>query len=330
MPLRKLNRQIALKALKEFDINDSLAFKEIYHLINKNNKVSISDLGYFIGPILNAGGRIGRSEYATELLSSNDKNIIKQRSLELFNLNIKRRIIESRILKNINFKELTNNKNEVIIHYDSNIKDGLIGIIASRLKDYFNRPSIVLTRSNNLLKGSARSVNGYNIGKVIQNLLDKKIILNGGGHNMAAGFSLNEKNFSKFKNFIQEDFIKKSVLLDDSFYYDSELSSNKLRQEFLNDLKKIEPFGSGNPAPSFLLKDLKVIKFNILKDKHISCILKSRFGSSINSICFDSINTQIGEHLQNYKRSFNVIGQINESFWNNKKFLQLVIKDLIL
>ena len=330
MPLRKLNRQIALKVLKEFDINDSLAFKEIYRLINKNNKVSISDLGYFIGPILNAGGRIGSSEYATELLSSNDKNVIKQRSLELFNLNIKRRIIETRILKNINFKELTNNKNEVIIHYDSNIKDGLIGIIASRLKDYFNRPSIVLTKSNNLLKGSARSVNGYNIGKVIQNLLDKKIILNGGGHNMAAGFSLNEKNFSKFKDFIQKDFIKKSVLLDDSFYYDSELSSNKLRQEFLNDLKKIEPFGSGNPAPSFLLKDLKVIKFNILKDKHISCILKSRFGSSINSICFDSINTQIGEHLQNYKRSFNVIGQINESFWNNKKFLQLVIKDLIL
>ena len=330
MPLRKLNRQIALKVIKEFDINDNLVFKEIYHLINKNNKVSISDLGYFIGPILNAGGRIGKSEHATELLSSNDSNIIKQRSLELFNLNIKRRIIESRILKNINFRELTNNKDKIIIYYDANIKDGLIGIIASRLKDYFNRPSIVLTKSNNLLKGSARSINGYNIGKVIKILLDKKIVINGGGHNMAAGFSLNEKNFLKFKTFIQKDYFKKSIHLDDSCYYDSELSSGRLSQEFFNDLKKIEPFGSGNPTPSFLFKDLKVIKYNILKEKHISCILKSRIGSSLNSICFDSINTQIGEHLQNYKKTFNVIAHINESFWNNKKFLQLVIKDLIL
>ena len=330
MPLRKLNRQIALKVLKEFDINDNLVFKELYHLINKNNKVSISDLGYFIGPILNAGGRIGKSNHATELLSSNDINTIKKRSLELFNLNLKRRIIESRILKNINFQELTNNKDEVIIHYDPNIKDGLIGIIASRLKDHFNKPSIVLTKSNNLLKGSARSVNGYNIGKVIQNLLNEKIVLNGGGHSMAAGFSLSQKNLTKLKTFIQKDYIKKSFLLDDSYYYDAELSSNKLSQEFFNELKKIEPFGSGNSAPSFLFKDLKVIKYNILKEKHILCILKSHIGSSINSICFDSINTQIGDHLQNYKKSFNVIGQINESFWNNKKFLQLVIKDLIL
>ena len=330
MPLRKLNRQIALEAIKEFNINDNLAFKEIYHLINKNNKVSISDLGYFIGPILNAGGRIGKSEHATELLSSNDINFVKKRSFELFNLNIKRRIIESRILKDINFKELTDNKDELIIYYDANIKDGLIGIIASRLKDYFNRPSIVLTKSNNLLKGSARSINGYNIGKVIKNLLDKKIVLNGGGHNMAAGFSLNEKNFLKFKKFIKKDYLSKSILLDNSYYYDSELSSSRLSQEFFNDLKKIEPFGFGNPTPLFLFKDLKVIKYNILKEKHISCILKSRFGSSLNSICFDSINTQIGEHLQSYKKTLNVIGHINESFWNNKKFLQLVIKDLIL
>jgi len=330
MPLRKLNRQIALKVLKEFDINDNFAFKEIYHLINKNNKISISDLGYFIGPILNSGGRIGKSKHATELLSSNDINTVKQRSLELFNLNLKRRMIESRILKNINFQKLMKQKDEIIIHYEPNIKEGLIGIIASRLKDYFNKPSIVLTKSNNLLKGSARSVNGYNIGKVIQNLVNEKIVLNGGGHDMAAGFSLSQKNLTKFKTFIQKDYIKKSFLLDDSYYYDAELSSNKLSQEFFNELKKIEPFGSGNPAPSFLFKDLKVIKYNILKEKHISCILKSQIGSSINSICFDAVNTQIGEHLQNYKRYLNVIAQINESFWNNKKFLQLVIKDLIL
>ncbi len=329
MPLRKLNRHIALNALKEFDINDNLAFKEIYSLIDKNNKISISDLGYSIGPILNSGGRIGKSKYATELLSSNDSNIIKERSLELFKLNIKRQVIESRILENIDFNKLTND-NEVVIYYNANIKEGLIGIIASRLKDYFNKPSIVLTKTNNILKGSARSVNGYNIGKVIQNLLSKKIITNGGGHSMAAGFSLIEKNFLNFKTFIQKDYLKKNVFLDSSYYYDSELSSYKLNQDFLNDLNIMEPFGTGNPAPTFLFKGLKVIKSRILKEKHISCILRSRTGSSINSICFNSINTKIGEYFLNYKKYFNVIAQINENFRNNKKSLQLIVKDLML
>ena len=330
MPLRKLNRLIALKVLNEFDVNDNSVFKEIYRLTDRNNRISISDLGYLVGPILNAGGRIGKSNHATELLSSNDRDIIKKRSFELFNLNIKRRLIESRILKDINFQEFNNNKKEVIIYYNANIKEGLIGIIASRLKDYFNKPSIVLTKSNNLLKGSARSVNDYNIGRVMQNLLNKEIIITGGGHHMAAGFSLFEKNFSKFKIFIQNDYIKKKVVFDKSYYYDSELSFHGLNQNFLNDLNKIEPFGTDNPTPTFLFKDLKVIKYSILKEKHFSCILKSRNGSSINSICFDSINTHIGEHFQNYKKYFNVIGQINENFWNNKKSLQLIIKDLIL
>ena len=83
---------------------------------------------------------------------------------------------------------------EVIIYYNPNINEGLIGIIAARLKDYFNKPSIVITASNELLKGSARSVYNYNIGRVIKNSLDQEIILNGGGHNMAAGFTLNINN----------------------------------------------------------------------------------------------------------------------------------------
>ena len=81
---------------------------------------------------------------------------------------------------------------DLIIYYNPNINEGLIGIIAARLKDYFNKPSIVITTSNELLKGSARSIYNYNIGRVIKNLLDKSIILNGGGHNMAAGFTLNK------------------------------------------------------------------------------------------------------------------------------------------
>ena len=91
---------------------------------------------------------------------------------------------------------------EIIIYYNPNINEGLIGIIAARLKDYFNKPSIVITASNELLKGSARSVYNYNIGRVIKNSLDQKLILNGGGHNMAAGFTLNRNRLKAFENYI--------------------------------------------------------------------------------------------------------------------------------
>ncbi len=330
MPLRKLNRLISLIALKEFDINDNRAFSELYYLSNKKNKININDLGYLIGPILNAGGRLGKSNYATELLSTDDPKIINKKSLELINLNIKRREIESIILDNLDYSKIKRDNKDVIIYYDSSINEGLIGIIASRLKDYFNKPSIVITKSNNLLKGSARSIYDYNIGKTIKKSLDKNIINSGGGHAMAAGFSLKKSNLKSFENFIIEDFTSRKIFQKNTFKYDSEIISTAFNKKFYNDIKKIEPFGEGNPYPTFLVKELKIIKTNIVKKKHISSILKSKNGNSIISIAFNSLNTKVGEHLLNYKKNITVVGEIKENFWNNKNSLQLIIKDIII
>ena len=330
MPLRKLNRLIALSALKNFDITKNLPLNTLFELNNKKNKIDINDLGYLIGPILNAGGRLGKSEYATELLSSNSDLVIKDRSNHLIRLNNKRKEIETLILSEIDFQKIEKENKDVVIYYNPNINEGLIGIIAARLKDYFNKPSIVITTSNNLLKGSARSVYGYNIGRIIKNSLDKDIIVNGGGHNMAAGFTLIKANLINFENYILDDFLKSSAVNNNIFSYESEVSSLAFNQDFYNDIKKLEPFGTGNSLPTFMLRDLKIIKPMVLNNKHISVILKSKTGFSIKSISFNSINTKIGEYLINYRNSINVIGQINENIWNNKKTLQLTIRDLIL
>ena len=330
MPLRKFNRLISIIALKEFNIQNSYVIKQLCNLSEKKNKITINDLGYLIGPILNSGGRLGKSSYATDLLSTTDVNTIKKKSLELFNLNKKRKKIESTILDNIDFKKIEKENQNIIIYYDPNINEGLIGIIAARLKDFFNKPAIVITSSNNLLKGSARSVYNYNIGRSVKNLLDHKIILDGGGHSMAAGFNLKKKNLSIFKKFIIKDFLDKKISLPNVFNYDAEVSSIAFNKDFYNDIKQIEPFGTGNPQPIFLIRDLKVITSKISNERHVSCILKSKIGFSINAISFYSLNSKIGEYLLNYKNYFNVLGEINENFWNNKKSLQLIIKDLIL
>ena len=330
MPLRKLNRLISIHALKEFKINNNYALSKLFDLNNKKNKLNISDLGYLIGPILNAGGRLGKSSYATELLSSNDLKIIDNRSVELIKLNNKRKDIETLILNEVNFDKIEKEKKNVIIYYNPNINEGLIGIIAARLKDYFNKPSIVITASGNVLKGSARSIYDYNIGRAIKGSLDKNIILNGGGHNMAAGFTLKKDNLKVFEDFMLKNFLKIGSSTNYSFNYDAEISSIAFNKLFFDDIKKIQPFGTGNPVPTFLFKDLKIIKTTIFNDKHISSIFKSKIGFSINSISFNSVNSKIGEYLLNYKKDLNVLGQINENIWNNKNSLQLTVRDLIL
>jgi single-stranded-DNA-specific exonuclease len=330
MPLRKLNRLIALTALKNFDITKNMPLNILFELNKKQNKITINDLGYLIGPILNAGGRLGKSRYATELLSSNNDQVIKDRSKYLIKLNNKRKEIETLILNEIDFEKIEKENKDVIIYYNPNINEGLIGIIAARLKDYFNKPSIVITASNELLKGSARSIYNFNIGRVIKNSLDKNIIIGGGGHNMAAGFTLDKENLKNFETYILEDFLKSNTANQNTFSYESEVSSLAFNQDFYDNIKKLEPFGTENSVPTFLLRDLKIVKPIVLNNKHISIILKSKTGFSIKSVSFNSIDTKIGEYLMSYKKYINVIGQINENIWNNKKTLQLTIRDLIL
>jgi len=245
-------------------------------------------------------------------------------------LNNKRKEVETLVLNEINFQKIEKENKEVIIYYNPNINEGLIGIIAARLKDYFNKPSIVITTSNGLLKGSARSVYNYNIGCVIKNSLNKNIITGGGGHNMAAGFTLNKNKLKDFENYILENFLKSNTVNNNIFLYESEVSSLAFNQDFYDDIKKLEPFGTGNSVPTFMIRDLRIIKPIVLNNKHISAILKSKAGYSFKSISFNSINTKVGEHLINYKNNINVIGQINENYWNNKKTLQLTIRDLVL
>ena len=147
---------------------------------------------------------------------------------------------------------------------------------------------------------------------------------------MAAGFTMKENNLKFLNDFIQKDFKKKVSGKDDSNNYDLEISPSFIKNNFLQDLNKLGPFGNLNFLPIFLIKNLKVIKLNVIKDKHISAILKPDTGASIRAICFNCLNSKLGHYLLNYKKKINIIAQIHENIWNNKKTIQLNIKDLIL
>ena len=330
MPLRKINKIIARNTINKFKIQNNLALNYIFKQYSIKRKLSVDDLGFLIGPIINSGGRLNSSNYGVELLSTDNLEIIKDRSNKLIALNNKRKIIEQNILDKIDFEKIKKENKNVIIYYKENLNEGLIGIIASRLKDYFNKPSIVITKSNDKLKASARSTSSYNIGYLIKSLVDNKIIDNGGGHNMAAGFTMKKNNIKLLDNFIQNDYSKKMFKIKDVNKYDMELSSSGIKMKFINEIDKLGPFGNYNFLPTFLIKNLTVIKFDIINNKHISVIIKPDVGISIKAVCFNCLNTKIGEYLLSYKKKINIIGQIHQNIWNNKKIIQLNIKDIIL
>ena len=264
------------------------------------------------------------------MLTSNNKDTLQKKTSELINLNNKRKKLEKNILNEINFTKISRKNKNVIIYHDNNMHEGLIGIIAARLKEYFNKPSIVLTKSNNLLKASARSTKNYNIGKIIKLLIDKNIIENGGGHNMAAGFSIKKKNLNLLDDFVQKDYLTNNQNFKLIFKYDSEISAAALNKDFYDEIDKLGPFGNDNELPIFLIKNVKIFKPKVVGENHISSIIKPSSGHSIKSICFNCANTKISEYLLSYKKKINIIAHIAENSFNNKKSIQLNIKDLFL
>jgi len=328
MPLRKINKIIAQNTINDFNLKDNIPLKYIFNQFSLKKKISVDDLGFLIGPIINSGGRLNYSNYAVDLLSTDNKEIIKKRADKLIILNNKRKEIEQTILSKIDFEKIKKENKNIIIYYQNNLNEGLIGIIAARLKDYFNKPTIVITKSNNILKASARSTPSFNIGILIKLLIDKNIIDKGGGHNMAAGFSMKKNNLKLLDDFIQNEYLKKTPHENETNKYDIELSASALNIKFLKDINKLGPFGNFNFSPIFLIKNVKIIKSQIVNNRHISAIIKPKIGSSIKAICFNCLNTNLGEHLLNNKNNINIIGQIYENFWNNKKSISLNIKDL--
>lgn len=329
MPLRKLNRTIAIDVLNNFDINKNNIFKQIYKISNKKNLLNINDLGFLFGPILNSTGRISNSSKATKLLITNNEEEQNKLIDELILLNQKRKNIEDKIINDIDLNKINKNENEVIVLNLNNINEGLIGIIAARIKEYFNKPTIIFTKTGNISKGSARSTDNFNIGKYIKLAIDKKIILSGGGHSLAAGVTIENDKINIFSKFInsQYNLIYKTYNLKQ---FISKISLSSVNLNFFNSINKLAPFGSGNHNPLFLIENLKVFKTSIIKNKYINCVLKSLNGKSINSISFNLFDSRISEILLNYKKEIKIIGQINQNLWNNKKTLQINIVDVII
>ena len=147
---------------------------------------------------------------------------------------------------------------------------------------------------------------------------------------MAAGFSIKKENLELFDNFIQNDYQKKNKKFKQLFTYDFEISQLTVNLDLYNEINKIGPFGNENLLPLFLIKNVNVTKFHIIDKNHVGVIIKTGVGKSLNSICFNCLNNNIGNYLLSYKKKINIIAEVTKNTWNNKNNIQLNIKDIIL
>ena len=326
MPLVNINRYIIKKAINDYHFKLFYFFDLILKKNKKNNKLIADDFGYVIGPILNSGGRLNKSNLAVELIISDNKLKIEKIYNQLALLNSKRKEIEKNILLNLDFEKLKKNKSNILIIKDIKIPEGLIGIIAARCVEKFNKPTIVVTQSGTKLKGSARSLDKINIGSIINNAVNLNILENGGGHEHAGGFSLKKENFHKFENYLDS---LKILSIKKQKKYVSKISSTALNINFINTIKKLEPFGSGNEKPLFFIENLKIFKPKIINKLHISCLLKDNKNKFYDSIAFNVVNSKIGEYLLNYKKEINVLAHLDISY-KNDRMVKINIIDIVI
>ena len=329
MPLRYINRIIAKNILQNFDFNKNYFFNKLFEISKINRPLNIEDLGFLIGPMINSSGRIGNPNKAVNLLIATENKLVDKLISELIELNKKRKNIEENIIKSLDFSKINNENTDVIILILNSVNEGLIGILASKIKEYFNKPSIVFTQSGNYLKGSGRSTENFNMGQLIKLGIDKDIIKHGGGHNLAVGLLIEKSKFNKFKDYMNLSY--KKIIKDNNIKkYVSKITLSAVNQNFYNELSLMEPFGSNNQNPVFLIENVTIVKSAIIKNKFVSCILGSKINKSVNAISFNLINSEISKYLLNYKKEIKILAQIKQNTWNNKKSLQLNILDVVI
>ncbi len=331
VPLKGLNRAFVKQGLKIIKSKKNLGIKTLLDICKIETNPTIYHLGFMLGPRINAGGRVGKCSHgANLLLGKNPKSSFKLAS-ELDKYNKERQILEKDLLQKILNETKDYSKDPVLILSGKNWHEGIIGIVAARLKDKFNKPVILISIEGDTGKASARSIVGFDIGSVIISATQDNILLKGGGHKMAGGFSIKIEKIDEFKKFVFKKFktINENLSKERPLFLDSIISPSAVNLEFFNKVFLLSPFGSGNPEPRFVIEDVKTINGKIVGEKHIKSILIGKDGSSIKTIAFNAIGGDLGEYLlKKNNKLFNIAGKLSLNEWKGQSNVEFIIDDI--
>jgi single-stranded-DNA-specific exonuclease len=331
VPLIELNRAFVKQGLKILKKRSNLGLKTLYDMCKINSQPTTYDLGFALGPRINAGGRVGKSSHGVELLLCNEPQVAYKIATDLDKSNQERKSIELLLTEKVSHEVKKYHNHPVLVLSGENWHEGVMGIVASRIKDKFNKPTFLISFNKEEGKGSARSIYGFDVGSEIIKAVQLGILQKGGGHKMAGGFLIKKKNIDIFRDQLIKDYEKLKInsTENENFYIDAIVSPSAINEEFYEHINYLAPFGSGNNEPKFMVEKLKVLKSYIVADKHIRSTLLGRDGSVIKTFAWNVVNTPIEAGLNiNNKKLINITGKIRLNEWKGNKSIEFIIEDL--
>ena len=336
VPITGENRVLAYFGLIQLNKNPRPGIAAVLRQAEQKNitekELTISDLVFLIGPRINAAGRLEKASDSVRLLLATNKDHAEKLAASINDLNSKRREFDNAIteeaLQMIDADEKMRNAKSTVI-FNENWHKGVIGIVASRLTDSYYRPTIVLTRSGNLITGSARSIKNFDIYDAIDSCSD--ILEHFGGHKYAAGLSLKPENLKEFSERF-EKYVSEHLEDDDltpELNVDIEMDFTNITPKFVRILKQFAPFGPGNLSPVFLTRNVVDAGFSraVGNRKHLKLSVMQQGNTDF---VFSGIAFQKGDLYERIhdKEPFTMCYYIEENFWQGKTTLQLNVQDL--
>jgi single-stranded-DNA-specific exonuclease len=333
--LTGFNRAIAAQGLRIMSNWRNPGLKALMDLAKGQGPASTFHVGFLLGPRINAGGRIGRSDLGAQLLSSDDANLVAELAAELDGLNASRKEVEREVIEAA----------VALIERGMNVDDeacllvaadgwhpGVIGIAAGRLRERYRKPVIVvgIDRAANVGKGSGRSQPGVNLGRAVQAAFDEGLLLAGGGHAMAAGLSVRPDILPDLRAFLNDRLAHETeaAAADDCLDVDALVTTSGASRGLWQEFQRLAPFGPGNPEPVFAAADVRVERPMALRGGHVRCTLADGSGGRVKAVAWRCEDTEMGRRLLTPGGAIHVVGKLKPDDWQGRESVEFEIEDV--
>lgn len=330
-PLIGVNRALVRQGLTVMARRERVGITALADVSRMDTAPSSYHLGFLLGPRVNAGGRIGKADLGARLLATRDPHEAKAMAERLDMLNTERREIENNVrAAALDQAEERGFDAPLVWAAGEGWHAGVVGIVASRLKDAAHRPAIVIGFDGDSGKGSGRSISGVDLGASIQKLAHEGLIEKGGGHKMAAGLSLSRAQLEPAMARLSELMAKQGAgdAGPSDLRLDGMLMPGAAQIELIEQLEQAGPFGAGAPAPRFAFPDVEIKFAKRVGETHLKISFTDGLGTRIDAICFGAMDTPLGPALENHGgKRFHLAGRLEVNSWGGRQSPQLRLED---
>ncbi len=334
VPLTGVNRALVAQGLKVMAARRNIGISTVLDMAKSDEKPNVYSCGFIVGPRINAGGRVGKSDLGVRLLATEDEQEAKQLATELEQYNAERKTIEAMVLEQAMAQaEKIDADFPLLVIAGQGWHAGVIGIVAGRLKERFHKPVAVIAVVDGVGKASARSITGVDFGAAVIAALEEGLLLAGGGHAMAAGFTVEEAKIPALAAFLQARMGSQLQLVSGQrkLMLDGIVSISGASVELLTQLEKLAPFGQGNPQLRLCIQQVVNLKSDIVGEHHVKTLLIDRLSNTrLSAISFRCVGAKLGDSLlSTIGKTIDVAGGLRLQEWNGKQTVSLTIEDVM-